>query len=158
MDENVERVYATHAKEDGTIILLRADGSAIWKGVVGGGANGSGGKTLSVLVRYTYSTVVTPPPNQGQIRTPTDKAIDTTVMWIHRLDYENQDIKFLFVNQIHAGSQLFFQDINDSDSNAVFNVLADPVDEGDYLTVSVECDTTSGVPLAGSGILLGIFV
>ncbi len=159
MDESTERVFETRSNPDGTIVFRRSDGTTIWEGG-SGDSGGSDRPVLQELVKYNYSTVVNPPPNTGQVRTnaganPVDQ-INT--IYVHRMDADNRDVKFLLMQQGKAGRILFVQDTQNSDSNALFTLLSDPVDNHDYLVLNVELLSVSGVPLAGSGILLGLMI
>lgn len=115
-------------------------------------------KHISQLVKYNYSSVITPPPNTGQTRTNANIVADTTQVWIHRLDADSRDVKFLFMSQVQQDSELYVQDINDSSSYAMFTITQPPQDSGDYISLEVTFEHGSGVPLAGTGILLGILV
>jgi hypothetical protein len=149
MDKSVERVIETLSNRDGTIIFRRSDGTTIWKN--------SDSKHLSTLFKYTYSSVVTPPPNAGQVRTDGDTIVDTTLIWIHRQDSDNRDNKFFFT-ELKSGQQLYVQETGDSDNRAVLTLTQDAVDSGSYVTCNVVCDNSNGLPLAGKGILIGILV
>lgn len=149
MTKNVERVIETLSNRDGTIIFRRSDGTSIWRS--------SDSKHLSLLLNYTYSSVVTPPPNAGQVRTDGDTIVDTTLIWIHREDSDNRDNKFFFMG-LKSGQQLYVQEINNSDNRAVLTLAQDAVDSGSYVTCNVVCDNSNGLPLAGKRILIGILV
>ena len=110
----------------------------------------------SLLIKYNYSSTANPPPNSSQVRTDTDVALDTTKIWVHRTDNENRDVKY-FLMHLMMGDKLYVQDIDNSDSHGIFKLVDDPVDEGAYVTLTVECDHASGVPLQGTAILVGLF-
>jgi hypothetical protein len=156
MEDSTERVVETRSNPDGTIMFRRSDGTTIWEG----GASAPDRPVLQDLIKYTYSTVANPPPNPGHVRSdaggnPVDQI---TAFYIHRMDADNRDVKFLLMQQGKADRILFIQDLNNSDSNALFTLMSDPVDNHDYLTLNVELLSVSGVPLAGTGILLGIMI
>jgi hypothetical protein len=154
MDETTERVFETRCDPDGLVVFRRSDGTTIWEGE----SEESSSKHISQLVKYNYSSVATPPPNTGQIRTNSAVVADTTLVWIHRQDADNRDVKYLFMSQAKQGSELYVQDINDSGSYAMLTLTQPPNDNGDYITLEVELEHESGVPLAGSGILLGVLI
>jgi hypothetical protein len=149
MTKNVERVIETLSNQDGTIIFRRSDGTSIWRS--------SDSKHLSLLLKYTYSPVVTPPPNAGQVRTDGDTIVATTLMWIHRQDSDNRDNKFFFT-ELKSGQQLYVQEVSNSDNRAVLTLTEDAVDSGSYVTCKVVCDNSNGLPLSGKSILIGILV
>ena len=110
----------------------------------------------SQLLRYNYSSVANPPPNTSQVRTPSDDAPSTVIMWVHRKDYDNRDVKYYLMSKTSKGSKLYVQDLGNSDSRAVFTLTEDPIDEGDYITFHVEMESFTGTPLAGAGILISV--
>lgn len=114
-------------------------------------------KKLSFLLRYDYSSSTSPPPNAGQIRLNDEDVENCTDIWIHRQDFDNRDDKMLF-KQAEKNDRLYIQDMNDSDSYALFALTKDAVDDGDYVTLKVACVEVTDVALAGKAVLVGVFL
>jgi len=160
MSETTERVVEIRGNVDGQIVFRRSDGTLIWEGNFEG-SGGSGEpppKVLSQLLKYGYSSVNVPPPTPGQIRANDDDITAITEIWIHRLDGDNSDMKFLFMSLAKKDSEIYVQDYNDSTSSAMFKATQDPIDNGDYVSLNVEFEHRTGVPLQGSGLLLGVLI
>jgi hypothetical protein len=135
--------------------ILEADGSTVE--IVVNESELGGAKSLSSLLKYNYNTTPTPPPSSSQVRTDGSVAVDTTKVWVHRIDNANVDNKF-FLMQAKKGDQLFVQDVDNSDSHVVLTLVADPTDNGTYLTFDVECDSVGGTPLQGTAVMVGLFL
>lgn len=132
-----------------------ADGAQGPQGEVGPeGPQGPAGTSTSSYA-YNYSTVATPPPNSGQVRTDGATAATTTRVWVHRIDANNTDER-LFLLMGKAGDELTVQDRQDSTRFAIFTLLSDPVDNTSYVTFSVALSGGAALPLVDSGVLLGI--
>jgi hypothetical protein len=109
----------------------------------------------SNLFQYTFSTVLAPPPNTGQVRANSSTASSTTVIWVHRLDANNTDER-LFLMFGKSGDEFFIQDRQDSLSYATYVLTADAIDNTDYVTLDVTMKSSGGQDLVGSGVILGI--
>lgn len=147
MDRPDERVIETRGNREGDITFVRSDGSIIWESSL----------ILSSLVSYTFSSVTNPPPAQSQIRANNTNVSDITELWIHRLDNDGKDRKF-FIVQVKPNRYVYMQDINNSDSRVVFSIVEPPIDNGDFITLKVAFQESSGTPLQGANVLFGIFV
>jgi hypothetical protein len=113
-------------------------------------------KIVSSFTRYTHNANPTPPPNSGQIRGNSDDPAAVTEIWIHRMDFDNRDMKFFFM-QLKEGMQLYLQDLNDAASYGIWTMTADAIDENSYITLPVTSNFTGNYPLQGTGVLIGIF-
>jgi hypothetical protein len=151
MSEDPERVIETlYDVDESNLILRRSNGTVIGEG------NLSGGKRLLMFLKYDYNITATAPPSSSQIRTDTSDAASTTLLWIHRIDNENRDLKYLLM-QLKVGDSIFVQDTQNADSYVIFKLLEDPKDDGNYVTYKVDAIEFSGVSLVGSAILVGLF-
>jgi len=151
MDENAERVIETlYDVGEKNLILRRSNGTVIGEGTIG-----SSQPRISQLLKYNYNATATPPPSSSQVRTDGDDAPSNTLLWIHRVDNENRDLKYLLM-QLKAGDSIYMQDTQNADSYAIYTLLDDPVDAGNYVTYSVDCSEFSGVSLVGTAILVGV--
>lgn len=112
---------------------------------------------MPLLTKYSYSTQGNPPPNGAQIRSNFEDAHDTTEIWVDRIDSDGVDNKFWFM-QAKSDQQIYVQDTDNSDSRAVYTLIEDPIDEGDYVTFKVKFESSSGVILNGKSILFGVVV
>ncbi len=151
MSEDPERVIETlYDVDESNLILRRSNGTVIGEG------NLSGGNRLLMFLKYDYNTTAAAPPSSSQIRTDTSDAASTTLLWIHRIDNENRDLKYLLM-QLKVGDSIFVQDTQNADSYVIFKLLEDPKDDGNYVTYKVDVIEFSGVSLVGSAILVGLF-
>jgi len=151
MSEDPERVIETlYDVDESNLILRRSNGTVIGEG------NLSGGNRLLMFLKYDYNTTAAAPPSSSQIRTDTNDAASTTLLWIHRIDNENRDLKYLLM-QLKVGDSIFVQDTQNADSYVIFKLLEDPKDDGNYVTYKVDAIEFSGVSLVGSAILVGLF-
>jgi len=151
MSEDPERVIETlYDVDESNLILRRSNGTVIGEG------NLSGGNRLLMFLKYDYNTTAAVPPSSSQIRTDTNDAASTTLLWIHRIDNENRDLKYLLM-QLKVGDSIFVQDTQNADSYVIFKLLEDPKDDGNYVTYKVDAIAFSGVSLVGSAILVGLF-
>lgn len=155
MTQHGERVIETQYT-DSKVTLRRSDGSSIVTFPVTSDEIGSS-LHVSSLCKYNYSSVATAPPNSSQVRTNGADARVSTKVWIHRMDNSNTDNKF-FLSQAKVGDRLYVQDTDNSDSHVIYTLIEDPIDDGAYLTFNVECETTGGTPLGGTGISVGLFL
>jgi len=151
MSEDPERVIETlFDVDESNLILRRSNGTVIGEG------NLSGGNRLLMFLKYDYNTTAVAPPSSSQIRTDTSDAASTTLLWVHRIDNENRDLKYLLM-QLKVGDSIFVQDTQNADSYVIFKLLEDPKDDGNYVTYKVDAIEFSGVSLVGSAILVGLF-
>jgi hypothetical protein len=150
LDEDTEVAVET-AYSDGKVTLRRSDGSVIASFPVGG----SSAFYVPPLYKYNYNTTPTAPPSSSQVRSDTYDPLLTSALWVHRIDNENIDRKYLLL-ATKAGHRIYVQDTNNSDSHAVFVLTTNPIDNGSYVTFNVDVDTFSNTPLQGTGILIGI--
>jgi hypothetical protein len=137
----------------GAEVVTVVDRAGIPADAVVTGPQGPAGASAS-LFRYSYSSVASPPPNTGQVRSNGANAAATTMVWVHRLDNQSQDERLLLL-QAEAGDELFVQDQQDSTSYVRYTLTADPVDNTNYVTFAVTA-TEVGAPLVGAGVMLGV--
>ena len=121
------------------------------------GPQGEPGLSTS-LFEYNHASGMTPPPSSGTFRTnATAGAATATTVWVHRLDQGGDD-RTPFFMLAKAGGAFYVQDVNNSESYALYTLTADPVDSGDYITLSVAFDE-EGVPITGNQrCLIGVTV
>lgn len=122
------------------------------------GPEGSPGYSTTLYL-YAYNAGAVPPPATGDLRTDGNDAVSTTTMWVHRLSDQDIDRKPMIKNW-QAGSLVYIQDKDDSRTWAIFRLLSAPVDNGDYLTLSVAFEESGDVPLTGNKpvVLFGVLV
>jgi hypothetical protein len=136
---------------NGKVTLRRPDGSII----VSFAVSGITPFIIPPLYKYNYNTTPTAPPSSSQVRSDTYDPLLTSALWVHRIDNENVDRKYLLL-ATKSGHRIYVQDTNNSDSHAVFVLTTNPIDNGSYVTFNVDVDTYSQTPLQGTGILIGI--
>src|SRR4051794_27651369 len=149
MDEDKpERVIETsYLAESNTIDFRRSDGSLIKSYTVDSGVPTS-------LFRYNYNANNTAPPLADQLRSNVSDPAFVTTIWVHRIDFDNRDEKFLLM-QAKVNDLLYIQDINNSDSRAFFTLVSKPIDGVDYVTFEVLHDSSTVSSLVGAGVLIG---
>jgi len=99
---------------------------------------GEPGQSAS-LFEYVYSDEkdpIVPTLLGGTFRSDGINAATSTVAWIHRLDATGIDRKTLLLIA-KAGSLFYVQDRDDGTVYALYEVTANPIDNGDYITLSV---------------------
>jgi hypothetical protein len=148
MEKSYERVVETLYDSDDTVVFRRSDGTIIGKEF----------NNLPSLISTSYVLSNGPPPLQNEIRTDSTDVADITKIWIARIDGRNYDLKFFYM-QMKSGNQLFIQDSVSADDHAIFTLLEDPIDDGDYITLNVKCDSFNGTIFEeGIEVLFGVFV
>lgn len=129
------------------------------QGVVGPiGPQGAQGTSTS-LFQYAYGIGTTPPPSQGTIRTNGSAEL-ATMLWIDREDATNADVKVALMVATE-GSDVYVQDKGDSTCYARYVLSADPIDNGEYVTMPVSFVEAGTTPLGNDNnrpILFGVIV
>ena len=118
------------------------------------GAPGPAGASVN-LFRYNYNANLTAPPSSGQVRCNTPTIADSTLVWVHVMDNQNQDERLMLL-QGRTGDELFIQDQQNSGCFVRYNLTADAHDDTTYVTFTVDEIEAGTDPLAGSAVMLGV--
>jgi hypothetical protein len=141
---------------DGNMIITYTDGTVENVGNVMGPTGPPG--SSSTMWPWQYVQQNTPPPNSGQVRTNGSDAASSTTIWVHKLDGSGTDESIWLLAATPGTSRIGIQDKNDATRYAIFDLNADPVDSGSYITFQVAL-VEHGAPVLSGGnlqILLGI--
>lgn len=119
------------------------------------GPPGPPGSSIS-LWEYNYITTTTPPPAAGTFRSD-GTAFTSSLIWVHALDITDADRTALMMMG-KAGSVFYVQDVNNADAYAKFELTADPVDNGSYITFAVTPIEAAGSLAGNNRCLVGVMV
>ena len=127
------------ASGGGTADFLRADGT--W-------AQPPGIAGVSNTLTYSYNTTTTEPPTGNQLRLNSTTFSAATRMWMSAITVDGLDAS-IGLARILAGTQVYFQDRDNSANWVKYNVTADSVDDGTYFDIAVAYHSGPGGIPAG---------
>ena len=127
------------ASGGGTADFLRADGT--W-------AQPPGVAGVSNTLTYSYNTTTTEPPTGNQLRLNSTTFSAATRMWMASVTVDGLDAT-IGLARILAGTQVYFQDRDNSANWVKYNVTADSVDDGAYFDIAIAYHSGPGGIPAG---------
>ena len=92
---------------------------------------------------YRFNNTPTPPPAEGNVRFNQTAYASVTTVWMHRIDNAGSDQRTILLLR-QPGDRMRIEDRDNADVYATYDLIADPVDSGSYVTFAVQFRATAG--------------
>ena len=103
----------------------------------GGPIPGTTADCCSRTTEWQFQTQTTEPPGARAIRLDNADKTLATKMWITKASSPGDDLSAYVMANAMAGKRIYFKELDDSDTNAIYTVTGPVVDKGTYLEVPI---------------------